>query len=142
MQLAPICDHCENDSQLPRLVCVGYASDGIRTPITTLQGTHQHDLSKHLLKGLHQCIGCGCDELHACDNGCYWLAVNDESGLGVCSECPGVLPNFRYRTFEDSPDAGTPECICSLCQQVIALVDVPIRMNRFHHRCAKLIGIV
>ena len=33
------------------------------------------------------CIGCGCDDNHACDMGCYWLRVDRGEGLGVCSEC-------------------------------------------------------
>lgn len=33
------------------------------------------------------CIGCGCDDFHACGEGCYWLRVDYEEGKGVCSEC-------------------------------------------------------
>jgi hypothetical protein len=37
------------------------------------------------------CIGCGCDELHACidasENPCRWIAVDEGAGLGLCSEC-------------------------------------------------------
>lgn len=33
------------------------------------------------------CIGCGCDDDHACPDGCYWLRVDYEAGAGVCSEC-------------------------------------------------------
>ena len=37
------------------------------------------------------CIGCGCDDLHACLDadtgyGCHWLRTNG-TGEGVCSEC-------------------------------------------------------
>lgn len=46
-----------------------------------------------------RCIGCGCDDLHACvhpDRGepCSWLAVDRVSGLGVCSACPGDLTRW------------------------------------------------
>jgi hypothetical protein len=38
------------------------------------------------------CIGCGCDDDHACDDGlgggCSWLVVDRGRGLGVCSNCP------------------------------------------------------
>lgn len=34
------------------------------------------------------CIGCGCDDDHACPGGCAWLRVDYEEGLGVCSQCP------------------------------------------------------
>lgn len=33
------------------------------------------------------CIGCGCDDNHACPFGCYWLRVDYQDGKGVCSEC-------------------------------------------------------
>lgn len=34
------------------------------------------------------CIGCGCDDDHACDNGCSWLRIDREDCIGVCSQCP------------------------------------------------------
>lgn len=40
------------------------------------------------------CIGCGCDDNHACDFGCSWLVVDRRVGLGVCSECHGHWPRF------------------------------------------------
>lgn len=42
-----------------------------------------------------RCVGCGCTDTHACELGCYWLAVNRHAGLGVCSECPGQLAGFK-----------------------------------------------
>lgn len=33
------------------------------------------------------CIGCGCDDNHACPGGCSWLRVDRDAGLGVCSNC-------------------------------------------------------
>jgi hypothetical protein len=33
------------------------------------------------------CIGCGCDDNHACEFGCYWLRLDREDRKGVCSEC-------------------------------------------------------
>lgn len=34
------------------------------------------------------CIGCGCDDNHACrPNSCWWLRVDYAAGVGVCSEC-------------------------------------------------------
>ena len=40
------------------------------------------------------CIGCGCDDNHACivDNparACHWVRLDHTAGLGVCSACPG-----------------------------------------------------
>lgn len=45
--------------------------------------------------------------------------------------------------FRDSPDAGLPECICSLCEQMIPEDEVPPRFfpendnweMRFHWDC-------
>jgi hypothetical protein len=46
-----------------------------------------------------QCIGCGCDDLHACASEttgqpCSWLRVDDDQHLGVCSECPEALERW------------------------------------------------
>ena len=45
------------------------------------------------------CIGCGCDDFHACwddDAGepCHWLRVNYAAGLGVCSACPEAVSDW------------------------------------------------
>lgn len=37
---------------------------------------------------LATCIGCGCDDLHACPGRCSWLRVDYEEERGVCSQCP------------------------------------------------------
>jgi hypothetical protein len=38
------------------------------------------------------CIGCGCDDYHACvdalEQPCSWVRVDHAAGLGVCSACP------------------------------------------------------
>lgn len=35
------------------------------------------------------CIGCGCDDLHACEDGfgdpCSWLMVDHQLGFGICN---------------------------------------------------------
>lgn len=33
------------------------------------------------------CIGCGCDDMHACLGGCSWLRVDYVAHKGVCSQC-------------------------------------------------------
>jgi len=33
------------------------------------------------------CIGCGCDDFHACEGGCHWLRLDRMAGAGVCSKC-------------------------------------------------------
>lgn len=37
--------------------------------------------------GIAHCIGCGCDDLHACPDRCWWLRVDYPAGVGVCSNC-------------------------------------------------------
>lgn len=36
---------------------------------------------------ISMCIGCGCTDVCACENGCWWLRVDQQQQLGVCSEC-------------------------------------------------------
>ena len=31
------------------------------------------------------CIECGCDDSHACAEGCFWLRLDRKTGLGLCS---------------------------------------------------------
>ena len=34
------------------------------------------------------CVGCGCDDLHACHpSGCSWLRIARDARIGVCSSC-------------------------------------------------------
>lgn len=51
------------------------------------------------------CIGCGCDDFHACvdelNDACSWLVVNRNIGLGVCSSCPEHLE--RWDNAENEP---------------------------------------
>ena len=45
-----------------------------------------------------RCIGCGCDELHACVNAfgepCGWLRVDHVNGVGVCSQCVHLVDEW------------------------------------------------
>lgn len=45
------------------------------------------------------CIGCGCDDLHACvdddDEPCSWLTVDYPAGRGVCSCCEAHLARWN-----------------------------------------------
>ena len=49
---------------------------------------------------LATCIGCGCDDLHACKStklqryGCYWFRVDRNAGIGVCSECGELVEKW------------------------------------------------
>lgn len=69
---------------------------------------------------LAHCIGCGCDDLHACADRCWWLRVDYDAGIGVCSNCAehaarwdqGDRPQYRRlrrlppRLFLTPPQAG------------------------------------
>lgn len=53
-------------------------------------------LSKKSKCGVAKCIGCGCDDYHACHDekaghACYWLRVDRKDGRGVCSCCEGAI---------------------------------------------------
>jgi hypothetical protein len=42
-----------------------------------------------------QCIGCGCDDNHACQDllgdPCGWLVKSRSGRLGVCTQCPATM---------------------------------------------------
>lgn len=72
-------------------------------------------ITRHVLSEdpLAVCIGCGCDDDHACGDGCYWLRVDYKRGAGVCSECANKLALWnvtpvkqRYRLFFDKGRAN------------------------------------
>lgn len=57
------------------------------------------------------CIGCGCDEQHACamDHvgfyaGCWWLRFEAETRVGICSACDDLVS--RWDDGERAPQLG------------------------------------
>lgn len=34
-----------------------------------------------------RCIGCGCTDAQPCPDGCAWAAVDEEQGIGLCTNC-------------------------------------------------------
>jgi hypothetical protein len=43
------------------------------------------------------CIGCGCDEHHACNHGgtgCWWMRFDAAANVGVCSQCEDLVKAF------------------------------------------------
>lgn len=59
------------------------------------------------LPGVAVCIGCGCDDMHACEEGCWWLRVDRDVQLGVCSSCEGDVARWDAgdRTLSESATA-------------------------------------
>lgn len=43
------------------------------------------------------CIGCSCDDLHGCLDGCHWLRLDKKIGAGVCSSCE----EFYLKLWDD-----------------------------------------
>lgn len=46
---------------------------------------------------LNLCIGCGCDEAHACEHAgepCKWLRFRAETRSGVCSACEDLVGHW------------------------------------------------
>ena len=45
------------------------------------------------------CIGCGCTDGHACTHTvtgpCWWIKVDRDLGIGVCSECEEKVELFE-----------------------------------------------
>ena len=61
------------------------------------------------------CIGCGCKDSAACvdeisGDACHWLRIDDDAGVGVCSECEGHVARFDagFRVPESEKDDGVP----------------------------------
>ena len=41
------------------------------------------------------CVNCGCSDLRACQNGCYWIDEDETSFFGICSNCEESLEKFK-----------------------------------------------
>lgn len=57
------------------------------------------------MEKLAVCIGCGCDDVHACVGGCSWVRLDQSAGLGVCSKCPGWIVKWDRGDRTLSSDA-------------------------------------
>lgn len=62
---------------------------------------------------LATCVGCGCDDDHACACGCYWARVDRASARGVCSCCPQLVPAWDRGEYTANDDAAPPRCAAS-----------------------------
>lgn len=81
-----------------------------------------HDLTCQPEPGamiISTCIGCGCDDLHACvldseplfggdpPETCYWMRLDRDEGLGVCSMYSGEIG--RWDAGDRSMSAAAQE---------------------------------
>lgn len=57
------------------------------------------------------CIGCGCHDRHACENGCWWLRVDYSIGTGVCSQCGDQV--LRWDAGDHGKQTGALEKMAS-----------------------------
>ena len=72
-----------------------------------------------------RCIGCGCDDNHACrPYGCSWLRVDYAAGVGVCSECSTLVAEWdqglRKPVFAESRHGNWPDIPKEEVEQVLA----------------------
>jgi hypothetical protein len=68
------------------------------------------------------CIGCGCDDNHACAGGCSWLRLDAHTETGVCSGCTEMLPAWeagqrfeKYRPSNGTEGDGFISKWCGKC---------------------------
>lgn len=80
-----------------------------------------------------QCIGCGCDDNHACadllGDPCGWLIKSNSGRLGVCTQCPLTFNAWRHgrRTF-------TPRAIEAITGRVMMERALRARRRILHNR--------
>ncbi len=53
-----------------------------------------------------ECIGCGCTDDEACDGGCSWALLNDEAGMGICTNCIEAFDDPQARLAEAAAGAA------------------------------------
>jgi len=84
--------------------CWAYKDDGSicgqpATEIDAARGIAVCQEHRSIEPGLSACIGCGCDDKHACwddvaERPCHWLRLDRTAGLGVCSACTGDVERW------------------------------------------------
>jgi len=67
-------------------------------------------LMKHESQAIATCVGCGCDDYHACVDEasfqpCSWLRLDRESLRGVCSQCQQYVA--RWDNGDIQPTASS-----------------------------------
>lgn len=65
------------------------------------------------------CIGCGCDDDHACAGGCSWLRIDRHECIGVCSNCP------EHETRWDAEDRELSDAAMEHAAELAAAEEAP-----------------
>jgi len=65
------------------------------------------------------CIGCGCDDDHACEGGCSWLRIDRDEYVGVCSSCP------QFEARWDAGERDLSEAAMDHMAELAAAEDLP-----------------
>jgi len=63
------------------------------------------------------CIGCGCTDNNACENGCFWKTTDRKAGIGVCSECSSHMKRWRAGDRSMSARALLPEAMSIIAEE-------------------------
>jgi hypothetical protein len=75
----------------------GTITFGTGRQITTVEVSAGHHVvvpspEKGKIVDFSVCVGCGCDDFHACQpEGCSWLRVDRKVKIGVCSSCEHLV---------------------------------------------------
>jgi len=72
--------------------------EDISAIIKRLDDKHMIDpssIKEVLQSGQNICVGCGCSDLCACPEGCYWLDIDESSQFGICSECKDYETEYK-----------------------------------------------
>jgi hypothetical protein len=46
------------------------------------------------------CVGCGCTDSRPCPEGCYWIAMEEAAGRGICSQCAATPVDALLKFLE------------------------------------------
>lgn len=89
-------------------------------------------MANHERVNIATCIGCGCDDLHACwdeeaGHPCSWIRLDRNAGLGVCSGCP----DHATRWDEGDRAIAVPIALIKLEQGIGS--EIKVRSETMNH---------
>ena len=95
----------QRETDLRRYGSSGQPAEG-ETAMKHRHRKHRAQTRRLVSADVHHCIGCGCDEINACDGGCSWVRIDHALGRGVCSECTEHVERWDAGRRRFSPRAG------------------------------------